>query len=160
MVDGVMYLTAANECHALDAGTGRRLWVYQRPRSKGLAGDAASGINRGVAVGGDRVFMVTDNAHLIALDRRTGALLWETEMADSRLNYGATLAPLAVAVARPGCTPTIESVRAHLAPHVAKWWLPDAVVLVDSLPKTGTGKYQKHQVRAMFKDAFSPASTA
>ena len=55
---------------------------------------------------------------------------------------------------------TIESVRAHLAPHVAKWWLPDAVVLVDSLPKTGTGKYQKHQVRAMFKDAFSPASTA
>ena len=68
--------------------------------------------------------------------------------------------PLAVAVARPGCTPTIESVRAHLAPHVAKWWLPDAVVLVDSLPKTGTGKYQKHQVRAMFKDAFSPASTA
>ena len=96
VVDGVMYVTTANECHALDAGTGRRIWDYRRPRTKGLAGDAASGINRGVAVAGDRVFMVTDNAHLIALDRFTGALLWDTEMADWRQNYGATSAPLAV----------------------------------------------------------------
>jgi len=95
VVDGVMYVTTANECHALDAGSGRRLWDYRRPRTKGLAGDAASGINRGVAVAGDRVFMVTDNAHLLALDRHTGALLWDTEMADSRQNYGATSAPLA-----------------------------------------------------------------
>jgi alcohol dehydrogenase (cytochrome c) len=97
VVEGVMYVTTANECHALDAGSGRRLWDYRRPRTKGLAGDAASGINRGVAVAGDRVFMVTDNAHLLALDRHTGALLWDTEMADSRQNYGATSAPLAAA---------------------------------------------------------------
>jgi alcohol dehydrogenase (cytochrome c) len=96
VVDGVMYVTSANECHALDAGNGRRLWDYRRPRTKGLAGDAASGINRGVALAGDRVFMVTDNAHLLALDRFTGALLWDTEMADSRQNYGATSAPLSV----------------------------------------------------------------
>ncbi len=96
VVDGVMYVTSVNECHALDAGNGRRIWEYRRPRSKGLAGDAASGINRGVAVAGDRLFMVTDHAHLIALDRHTGALLWDTEMADWRLNYGATSAPLAV----------------------------------------------------------------
>ena len=96
VVDGIMYVTAANECHALDAGNGRRLWDYRRPRTKGLAGDAASGINRGVAVAGDRVFLVTDNAHLLALDRFTGALLWDTEMADSGQNYGATSAPLAV----------------------------------------------------------------
>ena len=96
VVDGVMYVTAVNECHALDAGTGRLVWHYKRPRTKGLSGDAGGGNNRGVAVAGDLVFMVTDHAHLIALDRFTGALRWDTEMADWRLNYGATSAPLAV----------------------------------------------------------------
>jgi alcohol dehydrogenase (cytochrome c) len=96
VVDGVMYVTNANECYALDAGTGRRLWHFRRPRTKGLAGDAAAGINRGVAVSGGRVFMVTDHAHIVALDRFTGALVWDTEMADWRQNYGATSAPLAV----------------------------------------------------------------
>ena len=116
VVDGVMYVTTANECHALDAGTGRRLWDYRRPRTKGLAGDAASGINRGVAVAGDRVFMVTDNAHLIALDRFTGALLWDTEMADWRLNYGATSAPLAVGgLVMSGSSGGDEGARGFLA---------------------------------------------
>ena len=59
-----MYVTSVNECYALDAGSGRQIWHYQRPRSQELVGDAAGGINRGVAVPGDRVFMVTDNAHL------------------------------------------------------------------------------------------------
>ncbi len=49
VVDGVMYVTSANECYALDAGTGREIWHYQRPRTKGLIGNAAGGINRGVA---------------------------------------------------------------------------------------------------------------
>src|SRR6266496_1677020 len=94
--DGVMYVTWVNEAYALEARSGRELWHYSRPRTQGLAGDAASGINRGVAVLGDRVFMVTDNAHLIALQRATGKLLWDVEMADSRQNYGATGAPLVV----------------------------------------------------------------
>jgi alcohol dehydrogenase (cytochrome c) len=96
VVDGILYMTAVNEAYALDARSGREIWHYSRPRTKGLAGDAASGINRGVAVLGERVFMVTDNAHLIALDRATGRLLWDAEMADSRQNYGATGAPLVV----------------------------------------------------------------
>ena len=96
VVDGVMYVTNVNAAWALDAATGREIWHYERPRSKGLSGDAAGGINRGVALLGDRVFMVTDNAHLIALDRLTGALLWDTQMADSGENYGATSAPLVV----------------------------------------------------------------
>ena len=95
VVDGVMYVTSANECYALDAGAGREIWHYQRQRTKGLVGNAAGGINRGVASAGDRVFMVTDHAHLIALNRFTGALLWETEMADWHQNYNATGAPLA-----------------------------------------------------------------
>jgi len=96
VVDGVMYVTSVNEAYALDARSGREIWHYSRPRSKNLAGDAASGINRGVAILGDRVFMVTDNAHLIALHRFTGQLLWEVEMADSSQNYGSTSAPLVV----------------------------------------------------------------
>ena len=96
VVDGVMYVTNVNAAWALDAATGREIWHYERPRSKGLSGDAAGGINRGVAVLGDRVFMVTDNAHLIALHRLTGALLWDTRMANSDENYGATSAPLVV----------------------------------------------------------------
>ena len=96
VVGGIMYVTTANECYALDAGSGRRIWHFKRPRTKGLAGDAAAGINRGVAVAGDRVFMATDHAHLVALDRFSGKLLWDVTMADWRQNYGATSAPLAV----------------------------------------------------------------
>src|SRR4051812_30796382 len=48
VVDGVMYVTAANEAFALDAKTGRQVWHYSRPRTPKLAGDAAGGINRGV----------------------------------------------------------------------------------------------------------------
>jgi alcohol dehydrogenase (cytochrome c) len=96
VVDGVMYVTSANECYALDAGSGRQIWHYQRPRTRNLVGNAAGGINRGVAVAGDRVFMVTDNDHIMALHRSTGKLLWNTEMADWHQNYNATSAPLAV----------------------------------------------------------------
>ncbi len=96
VVDGVMYVTNVNECIALDAGTGRQLWRYSRPRTQGLAGDAASGINRGAAVAGDRLFLITDHAHMMALNRFTGDLLWDSVMADWRQNYGATSAPLVV----------------------------------------------------------------
>ena len=91
-----MYVTAANDFYALDAGSGRQIWNYRRPRTRGLIGVSARGVNRGVAIGGDRVFATTDHAHLIALNRATGALLWETEMADWRQNYNGTGAPLVV----------------------------------------------------------------
>jgi alcohol dehydrogenase (cytochrome c) len=96
VANGVMYVTTANEAYALDPGSGRQIWHYGRPLTKGLVGDAAGAINRGVALLGDRVFMVTDNAHLIALHRSNGQLLWDIEMADSRKHYGATSAPLAI----------------------------------------------------------------
>ncbi len=92
VVEGIMYITGTNECYAVDAGTGREVWRYQRQRTKGMGGK----VNRGAAISGDRVFMVTDHAHLIALDRFTGALLWDSEMADYRQNYAATSAPLIV----------------------------------------------------------------
>ena len=90
---GLMYVSAANECYALDAGSGREVWHYRRPITRGTG---AGGTNRGVATAGDRVFMETDNAHMIALNRFTGELLWDMELADSRQSYFATSAPLAV----------------------------------------------------------------
>jgi PQQ-dependent dehydrogenase (methanol/ethanol family) len=120
VVDGVMYVTNVNEAWALDAGTGREIWHYGRPRSEGLSGDAAGGINRGVAVLGDRVFMVTDNAHLLALHRLTGALLWDTEMADSGQNYGATSAPLVVKdLVISGTSGGDEGIRGFVAAYKA-----------------------------------------
>ena len=90
---GLMYVSAANECYALDAGSGREVWHYGRSLTRGTA---AGGTNRGVATAGERVFMETDNAHMIALNRFTGELIWDTELADSRQSYFATSAPLAV----------------------------------------------------------------
>ncbi len=91
VVDGIMYVTAPNECFALDAGTGRQIWHYQRPRTQGVTQGSA---NRGASVAGDRVFMETDHAHVIALNRFTGNLLWETALADWQQNYAASSAPL------------------------------------------------------------------
>jgi alcohol dehydrogenase (cytochrome c) len=118
VVNGVMYVTSANQCYALDAGSGRQIWHYSRPRTKGLVGNAAGGVNRGVGVAGDRVFMVTDHAHLIALNRATGALVWETEMADWRQNYNATVAPLPVGnLVIAGTSGGDEGVRGFLAAY-------------------------------------------
>jgi len=120
VVEGVMYLSSANEVYALDAGSGRQVWHYQRPRTKGLAGNAAGGINRGVAISGERVFLLTDNAHLIALDRSTGELLWDTEMADWHENYNGTSAPLVVGnLVISGTAGGDEGVRGFVAAYDA-----------------------------------------
>ena len=96
VVGGLMYVSSGNECYALDAGTGRQVWHYFRPRTKNLNGNAGGGFNRGVAIAGDRLFMVMDHAHVIGLNRFTGAVLWDTVMADWKQNYNATSAPLIV----------------------------------------------------------------
>jgi len=120
VVDGIMYITAANEAYALEATTGRQIWNFRRPRTKGLVGDASSGINRGVALLNDRIFLVTDHAHLVALDRATGTLLWDTEMADYRQNYGATAAPLVVNdLVLSGTSGGDEGIRGFIAAYSA-----------------------------------------
>ena len=100
VVDGVMYATGNNQVYALNGRTGREIWHYERPKSPGsqISGDAAIGVNRGVAILGDRVFYLTDDAHLIALDRLTGALLWEVRTPEQGAPgfYGGTSAPLVV----------------------------------------------------------------
>ena len=150
VVDGVMYVTSVNEVDALDARNGRSLWRFQRPRSKGLVGDAAGGINRGVALLGTRAFLVTDNAHLIALDRATGKLEWDVEMADSSQNYGATSAPLVVNdLVISGTSGGDEGVRGFIAAYKAStgervwrfWTIPAPG---EPLAKTWIGRALEH----------------
>ncbi|HYO81253.1 MAG TPA: PQQ-binding-like beta-propeller repeat protein [Bryobacteraceae bacterium] len=96
VADGVMYVTGPNQVFALNARTGHQIWHYSRPRTQGLVSDPSLGTNRGVALLGDKVFMVTDNAHLIALNRITGRLVWEQVMWDEPQKYGGTVTPLVV----------------------------------------------------------------
>ena len=92
----VMYVTAANNVTALDARTGRELWKHVRPVSSGLIDDAAAHKNRGVGLWQNRIYVETDNAHLLCLDARSGRMLWDVTYADSNKGYGATSAPLVV----------------------------------------------------------------
>jgi fatty-acyl-CoA synthase len=65
--------------------------------------------------------------------------------------------PLAVVVPRPGCTPDADELRAYLGAQFAKWWVPDAIVLAESLPRTATGKVRKLDLRALHQDFYSAA---
>ena len=97
VVDGLMFVTAANDAWALDARTGRTVWHHAWPITEGLIDDASSHHNRGVGVWHSRVYMETDNAHLLCLDGRSGRLLWDVAYApEGNRNYGATSAPLVV----------------------------------------------------------------
>lgn len=97
LLDGVLYVTGSNNfAWAVDARTGRPFWQYQRELPDDLGYGRSAPVNRGFGILGDRLFMVTLDADLLALDRRTGAVIWEIDLADHRLGYAATLAPLVV----------------------------------------------------------------
>jgi len=95
VVDGVMYLTRANDVIALDAETGRPYWTYSHPLPAELA-LCCGRQNRGVAMLDGRLFVATLDAKLVALDAATGMVLWTTVIADPRDGYSSTGAPLVV----------------------------------------------------------------
>ncbi len=88
--DGILYVTNSNQLHALDARTGRKIWVYRDEQAVG------SRVNRGPAILGDKVYFVTSDCHLVALHRKTGAILWHKKYAETKDGYFATMAPFAV----------------------------------------------------------------
>jgi alcohol dehydrogenase (cytochrome c) len=96
VVNGVMFVTSANDTYALDARTGLAIWHHALPVSEGLIDDASGHLSRGVALWHSRVYRLTDNAHLLCLDARSGHLLWDVAYANWNKNYGATGAPLVV----------------------------------------------------------------
>jgi len=96
VVDGVMYLTEAPDTAvALDAATGRLYWRYQHNPDQ-TARPCCGRVNRGLAILGDRVFMATIDAKLIALDVKTGQPDWQIDVADPSKGYAMTLAPLVI----------------------------------------------------------------
>ncbi len=123
VVDGVMYVTGNNQVLALSGKTGREIWRYERPKSAGntIASDAAIGVNRGVAVLADRVFYLTDDAHLIALHRLTGAVLWDVNTPDGAKGlYGGTSAPLVVGdLVITGVSGGDNGIRGYIAAYKA-----------------------------------------
>jgi fatty-acyl-CoA synthase len=60
--------------------------------------------------------------------------------------------PLLLVVKKEGATVTPEQILDHLSQHVAKWWLPDEILFVESLPHTATGKLLKTALREQYKD--------
>src|SRR3954468_9016638 len=96
VVDGVLYGTGQNDrAFAVDARTGRAIWRYQR-KLPDKVHPCCGLVNRGFAILGDKLFMATLDAHVIALDTRTGNLIWDVIAADYRQAYAFTLAPLVV----------------------------------------------------------------
>ena len=93
--DGAMFLTTPqNNVLALDARSGDMRWRYVRQLPEGLR--QIHPTNRGVALYGDRVYLATVDAFLVALDAATGRVAWETPVGDWRTGYYMTMAPLAV----------------------------------------------------------------
>ncbi len=96
VVDGVMYLTTSyNHVYAVDAATGKEFWHYKQKMGP-VTTFCCGPNNRGVAISGGRLFMGTLDAKLVALDAKTGKLLWETQIADPEKGYSETMAPTVV----------------------------------------------------------------
>lgn len=96
VADGIMYLVASfNHVYALNAATGEPLWKYDHPLPDDLR-ICCGPTNRGVAVADDKVYFGTLDARMVALDRKTGAVVWNVKMDDYAAGYSSTAAPLVV----------------------------------------------------------------
>jgi alcohol dehydrogenase (cytochrome c) len=96
VVDGVLYGTGQDDrAYALDARSGRPIWQYQRALPADIR-PCCGRVNRGLAILGDKVFLGTLDAHVIALDAKTGSVVWDVAAVDYRGGYSFTLAPLAI----------------------------------------------------------------
>jgi acido-empty-quinoprotein group A len=89
-VNGILYFTAPDNVWAVDARYGRQIWHYKRASEGDHIG------NRGVAMYKNWLYFETPDAHLICLDAKDGKLRWDVELADGKLGYFATMAPLVI----------------------------------------------------------------
>ena len=96
VVDGVMFLTTAyNHVYAVDATTGKEFWHYKHKMGP-VTTFCCGPNNRGVAVSGGKLFMGTLDARLLALDAKTGNILWNVEIADPDKGYSETMSPTVI----------------------------------------------------------------
>jgi len=95
VVDGVLYTMQGDDVVALDATTGRLFWIYRytpAPDARLCCGR----ISRGLAILGNTVYMAAVDAHLIAIDAKTGTQIWDTKVAETTSGYTMTIAPMVV----------------------------------------------------------------
>ena len=96
IVDGIMFLTTSyNHVYAVDATTGEEFWHYKHKMGP-VATYCCGPNNRGVAIYGGTLYMGTLYAKLVALDAKTGKLLWEAQVGDPEKGYSETMAPVVV----------------------------------------------------------------
>src|SRR5579883_1924379 len=96
VVNGVMYVTTSySHVYALNAASGEELWHYKHPLGP-ITTYCCGPNNRGVAVSGDKVYLATLDAKLVALDAKTGNKLWQSDIGDPELGYSETMAPTVV----------------------------------------------------------------
>ena len=96
VVDGVLYATGPDDrAFALDARSGRPFWQFQRALPADIR-PCCGRVNRGFAILGDKVFLGTLDAHVMALDTKTGNVIWDVEAAAHTTGYSITLAPLVI----------------------------------------------------------------
>src|SRR5882672_7767817 len=91
LVNGVIYVTAPDNIWAIDARSARQLWRYTYPANEGFHIG-----HRGAAVYKDFVYLTTPDAHLIALDAKTGKVRWDVVVADAKRGFWSTNAPLVI----------------------------------------------------------------
>src|SRR3954453_21372682 len=91
MMNGILYFSSPNNVWAADARTGRELWHYQYPPNTG----STIG-NRGVGMYGNWLFFETPDSNLVSLDAKTGRERWKVSIADPKLDYTSTVAPVVV----------------------------------------------------------------
>jgi alcohol dehydrogenase (cytochrome c) len=89
-VNGILYLTTPDNIWAIDGHTGRSIWHYQRPSEGNHIG------HRGVGMFGDWLYFTTTDAKLVSLNARDGKVRWIIDLADPKLGYYSTMAPLVV----------------------------------------------------------------
>jgi alcohol dehydrogenase (cytochrome c) len=91
LVNGVIYVTTPDDIWAIDARSAHQLWRYTYPANEGFHIG-----HRGPAVYKDSVYMTTPDAHLVALDAKTGKLKWNVAIADAKRGFWSTNAPLII----------------------------------------------------------------
>jgi alcohol dehydrogenase (cytochrome c) len=95
VVDGIMYTGTALEVVALDAVTGRPFWKLSRPLDPTAYYNAYE-VNKGMAISGDTLFWATVDCHLLAIDIKTGRIIWDKVMTEWKKGYQYNVAPLVV----------------------------------------------------------------
>jgi alcohol dehydrogenase (cytochrome c) len=94
VVDGVMYTTQGNDVVALDAATGKIFWIFPYAPSADVR-LCCGRITRGLAISGDTLFLAAADAHLVAIDAKTGRPIWNRIVATG-FGYSMTVAPLVI----------------------------------------------------------------